>query len=137
MQPCHTTSDAHHNTSSAIAVPDSTCTGSCTCTSTCSRWLPGDAIEIEAEQGGVQAQPGGGDRRFTTGMAAADHDHVEGFGGAGVEAHGFIIRFWRSVGIASEVEVLQGLDGLVGVAPAAGGVVEALVGEEVLINGCE
>ncbi len=53
--------------------------------------LPGDAIEIEAEQGGVQAQPGGGDRRFTTGMAAADHDHVEGFGGGGAEAHASII----------------------------------------------
>ena len=34
-----------------------------------------------------------------------------------------------------EVEVLQGLDSLVGVAPVAGGVVEALVGEEVLIGG--
>ena len=54
--------------------------------------LPGDAIEIEAEQGGVQAQPGGGDGRFTTGMAAADHDHVEGFGGGSGEAHWFIIR---------------------------------------------
>ena len=36
-----------------------------------------------------------------------------------------------------EIEVLQGLDGLVGVAPAAVGVVEALVGEEVLIGGVE
>ena len=36
-----------------------------------------------------------------------------------------------------EVEVLQGFDGLVGVAPAAVGVVEALVGEEVLIGGVE
>ena len=36
-----------------------------------------------------------------------------------------------------EVEVLQGLDSLVGVAPAAVGVVEALVGEEVLIGGVE
>ena len=36
-----------------------------------------------------------------------------------------------------EVEVLQGLDGVVGVTPAAGGVVEALVGEEVLIGGVE
>ena len=49
--------------------------------------LPGDAIEIEAEQGSVQAQPGGGDRRFTTGMAAADHDHFEGFGGGRAERH--------------------------------------------------
>ena len=53
--------------------------------------LPGDAIEIEAEQGGVQAQPGGGDRRFTTGMATTDHNHVEGFGGGGAEAHASII----------------------------------------------
>ena len=53
--------------------------------------LPGDSIEIEAEQGGVQAQPGGGDGRFTTGMASADHDHVEGFGGGGAEAHASII----------------------------------------------
>ena len=57
--------------------------------------LPGDAIEIEAEQGGVQAQPGGGDGCFTTGMAAADHDHVEGFGGFNGEAHGFIIGSHR------------------------------------------
>ena len=68
--------------------------------------LPGDAIKIEAEQGGVQAQPGGGDRCFTTGMAAANHDHVEGFGGGGAEAHGFIIgtrEFLRLVGSASTV----------------------------------
>ena len=32
---------------------------------------------------------------------------------------------------------MEGLDDLVGVAPAAGGVVEALVGEEVLIGGVE
>ena len=48
-----------------------------------------------------------------------------------------MIRFWRRVGLPSEVEVLQGLDGVVGVTPAAGGVVEALVGEEVLIGGVE
>ena len=53
--------------------------------------LPSDAIKIEAEQRRVQAQPGCGDRRFTTGMAAANHDHVKGFGGGGAEAHGFII----------------------------------------------
>ena len=81
--------------------------------------LPSDAIEIEAEQGGVQAQAGGRNRRFTAGMAAADHYHVEGFGGGGAEAHGFIIRFWRRVGLGLEVEVLKGLDGVVGVAPAA------------------
>ena len=69
--------------------------------------LPSDAIEIEAEQGGVQAQPGSGDRCFTAGMAAANHDHVEGFGGGGAEAHGFIIRFWRRVGLGLKIEVLQ------------------------------
>ena len=53
--------------------------------------LPSDAIEIEAEQGGVQAQTGGRNRRFTACMAAADHDHVEGFGGGGAEAHASII----------------------------------------------
>ena len=37
----------------------------------------------------------------------------------GAEAHGFIIRFWRRVGLGLEVEVLQGVDGVVGVAPAA------------------
>ena len=42
--------------------------------------LPGDAIKIEAGQGGGQAQPGGGDRCFTAGMAAADRDHIKGFG---------------------------------------------------------
>ena len=36
-----------------------------------------------------------------------------------------------------EVEVLEGLDGLVGIGPAARGVIEALVGEEVLIGGVE
>ena len=38
---------------------------------------------------------------------------------------------------ALEVDISQGLDGLVGVTLAAGGVVEALVGEEVLISGVE
>ena len=33
-----------------------------------------------------------------------------------------------------EIEVFQGLDGVVGVAPVARGVFEALVGEEVLIG---
>ena len=36
-----------------------------------------------------------------------------------------------------KIEVLEGLDGVVGVAPVAGGVVEGLVGEEVLIGGVE
>ena len=89
--------------------------------------LPGDPIKVEAEQGCVQAQPSGGDGRFTAGMAAADHDHVKGFGGGGGEAHGFIIQLWRSGEVSSEVEPLQGLDDWVGVTPAASGVVEALV----------
>ena len=70
-------------------------------------------------------------------MATADHDQVKGFGGGGGEAHGFIIRLWRSEGVISEVELLQRLDDLVGVTPAASRVVEALVGEKVLIGGCE
>ena len=57
--------------------------------------------------------------------------------GGGAEAHALIIRFCRSDGLVLEVEVLQRVDGLVGVSPAAGGVVEALVGEEVLIGGVE
>ena len=36
-----------------------------------------------------------------------------------------------------EVDISQRVDDLVGVTPAAGGVVEALVGEEVLIGGFE
>ena len=36
-----------------------------------------------------------------------------------------------------KIEVLEGLDGVVGVTPVAGGVVEGLVGEEVLIGGVE
>ena len=38
---------------------------------------------------------------------------------------------------ALEVDISQRVDDLVGVTPAAGGVVEALVGEEVLIGGFE
>ena len=38
---------------------------------------------------------------------------------------------------ALEVDISQRIDDLVGVTPAAGGVVEALVGEEVLIGGVE
>ena len=68
--------------------------------------LPGDPIQVEAEKGGIKAQPSGGDGRFTAGMAAADHDHIKGFGGGGGEAHGFIIRLWRSEGVSSEVELL-------------------------------
>ena len=48
-----------------------------------------------------------------------------------------LFRLWRRVGFGLEVEVLQGLDGVVGVAPAARRVVKALVGEEVLIGGVE
>ena len=52
----------------------------------------------------------------------------------GFLADGFGLK--SSLGVL-EVEVLQGLDGLEGVAPAAVGVVEALVGEEVSIGGVE
>jgi hypothetical protein len=61
--------------------------------------LPGDAIEIEAEQRSVQAQACRGDGRLTSGMATPNDDHVEGFGGCSRDAHAFIIRCWRSVGL--------------------------------------
>ena len=50
-----------------------------------------------------------------------------------------VVALWGvlELGWGLEVEILEGLNGLVGVAPAAGGVVEALVGEEVLIDGVE
>jgi hypothetical protein len=57
--------------------------------------LPGDAIEIEAEQSSVQSQACRGDSRFTSGMAATNDDHVEGFSGGTGEAHVFIIRMFR------------------------------------------
>ena len=47
------------------------------------------------------------------------------------------LDLYQHLVVALEVEVLQGVDGVVGVTPAAGGVVEALVGEEVLIGGVE
>ena len=57
--------------------------------------LVGEEVLILGVVGGavgvVQAQPGSGDRCFTTGMAGANHDQVEGFDGGAVEAHGFII----------------------------------------------
>ena len=49
--------------------------------------LPGNAIEVEREQGGVQAQPGGGERRFAAGVAAADHDQIKAFGGGAAQDH--------------------------------------------------
>ena len=54
--------------------------------------LPGDAVEIEAEQRCVESEPGRGDGRFTSGMATPNDDHVERFSGGTGEAHGFIIR---------------------------------------------
>jgi hypothetical protein len=54
--------------------------------------LPSDAVEIEAEQSSVQAQACRGYGRFTSGMASANDDHIEGFSGGGSEAHAFIIR---------------------------------------------
>ena len=49
--------------------------------------LPGDAVDVEGEQGGGNPQPGGGEGRLTAGMAAADHDQVEAFGGGSAEGH--------------------------------------------------
>ena len=45
--------------------------------------LPGDPIEVEAEERGVQTQSGCRDRRLTARMATSHHYHVEGFGGGG------------------------------------------------------
>ena len=49
--------------------------------------LPGDAIEVEGEQGCVQAQPGGCDGRFTARMAPPHDDYVEDFGGGRTCGH--------------------------------------------------
>ena len=51
----------------------------------------GDPVEIEGEQRCVQSQLARGDRCFTAGMATADNDHVEGFGGGSAKAHTSII----------------------------------------------
>ena len=42
--------------------------------------LPGDPVEVEGEEGRVQAEPGRRERRLTAGMATPHHDHVEAFG---------------------------------------------------------
>ena len=49
--------------------------------------LPGDAIEVERKQGGVQAQPGGREGRFAAGVAAADDDQIKAFGGGAAQGH--------------------------------------------------
>ena len=54
--------------------------------------LPGDAIEIEAEQCCVESEPGRGDGGFTSGMATPNDDHVEAFVRGSRQAHVFIIR---------------------------------------------
>ena len=43
--------------------------------------LPGDAVEVEAEQGSAYPQSGGGEGRLTAGMAATNDDQVEAFAG--------------------------------------------------------
>jgi hypothetical protein len=48
------------------------------------RWitgLPGDAVEVEAEQGCTHPESGSGERRLAAGMATTDHDQVETFAG--------------------------------------------------------
>ena len=54
--------------------------------------LPGDAIEVEGEECCVQSEASSRDGGFTAGMATANHDHVEGFGGGGGKAHVLIIN---------------------------------------------
>ena len=100
--------------------------------------LPGDPIEVEGEQGGIQAQPRAGDRRFTTGMAAADHDHVEGFGGGGGEAHGFIIRRHRRMEWSGEKFGLDSKHSVqIGVVENDFGVVTAVSEDEIAVElGC-
>ena len=43
--------------------------------------LPGDAVEVEAEQGCTHPESGSGERRLAAGMATTDHDQVETFAG--------------------------------------------------------
>ena len=55
----------------------------------------GEPADADFIGGLLPRREAGGDRRFTTGMAAADHDHVEGFGGGSGAAHDFLIRRHR------------------------------------------
>ena len=51
--------------------------------------LPGDAVEVEAEQGSADAQPGSRQRCFAAGMTSADHDQFEFF--RDILSHPFIM----------------------------------------------
>ena len=53
--------------------------------------LPGDPVEIEGEQGGIQPQASRRDRSLATGMAASHDDQVKTFCGGRAEAHIFIV----------------------------------------------
>jgi hypothetical protein len=54
-------------------------------------WLPGDPVEIEGEQGGIQPQASRRDRSLATGMAASHDDQVKTFCRGRAEAHIFIV----------------------------------------------
>ena len=49
--------------------------------------LPGDPIQVEAEQGRLQAQACRGEGCLAAGMAAAHHDQFKAFGGPGGAGH--------------------------------------------------
>ncbi len=55
--------------------------------------LPGDPVEIEGKESGVQAKPRCCNCCFATGMAAPHDDQVKTFCGGSREAHVSIIRF--------------------------------------------
>ena len=53
--------------------------------------LPGDPVEIESEESGIQPQASRRDRSLATGMAASHDDQVKTFCGGRAEAHIFIV----------------------------------------------
>ena len=65
--------------------------------------LPGNPVESEGKQGGVQAKPRCCNCCFTTGMTTPDDDHVEAFGGRSASAHAFILQY-----LCTGVSVLLG-----------------------------
>jgi hypothetical protein len=53
--------------------------------------LPGDSVEIESEQGGIEPQTSSRDCSLATGMTTPDDDQVKTFCGGNSEAHIFIV----------------------------------------------
>ena len=54
--------------------------------------LPGDSVEIEGKEGGIQPQASSGDRSLTTGMTTPHDDQVKTFCGGSASAHAFILQ---------------------------------------------